>query len=86
MPFVEKHQYLFIFKLLLGRRIYILGGMSNSSGSKEVLNENDYYNRETDKYMEGAALPRPLAGASAVAVPIDYIATSDPKWVIIRKL
>lgn len=70
--------------ILLGRRVYILGGMSNASNYKEVLMENDYYNRETDKYMEGASLPRPLAGSAAVAVPIDYIATSDPKWVNIK--
>lgn len=60
--------------------------MSNASNYKEVLMENDYYNRETDKYMEGASLPRPLAGLAAVAVPIDHIATSDPKWVNIKLL
>ena len=67
---------------MLGRRIYILGGISNVSNYKEVLIENDYYNRETDKYMEGASLPRPLTGSAAVTIPIDNIATSDPKWVI----
>lgn len=55
--------------------------MSNAGGTKDVLNENDYYNREIDKYMEGASLPRPLTGSAAVSLPIDYISTSDPKWV-----
>ncbi|KFM77330.1 hypothetical protein X975_24827, partial [Stegodyphus mimosarum] len=54
--------------------------MSSVSGSKEVLNENDHYNRENDKYFEGASLPSPLTGSAAIALPIDYIATSDPKW------
>ncbi|GBN21800.1 hypothetical protein AVEN_116799-1, partial [Araneus ventricosus] len=65
---------------LPGRRVYLLGGMSNVSGSKEVLMENDFYNREKDSYSEGAPLPRPVTGAAATALPIDYIATSDPKW------
>ncbi|XP_054714585.1 beta-scruin-like [Uloborus diversus] len=64
----------------MGRRIFILGGMTNASGSKEVLNENDFYDRENDRYMEGAPLPLPLTGAAAVPLPIDYVATSDPKW------
>ncbi|GFY40471.1 beta-scruin [Trichonephila inaurata madagascariensis] len=64
-----------------GRRVFLLGGMSNASGAKEVLMENDYYNRESDRYAEGAPLPRPITGATATALPIDYIATSDPKWV-----
>ncbi|XP_035223796.1 beta-scruin-like [Stegodyphus dumicola] len=63
-----------------GRRVYLFGGMSSVSGSKEVLNENDHYNRENDKYFEGASLPSPLTGSAAIALPIDYIATSDPKW------
>ncbi|GFS82723.1 beta-scruin [Nephila pilipes] len=64
-----------------GRRVFLLGGMSNASGAKEVLMENDYYNRESDRYAEGAPLPRPVTGATATALPIDYVATSDPKWV-----
>ncbi|XP_042907619.1 beta-scruin isoform X2 [Parasteatoda tepidariorum] len=63
-----------------GRRVYLLGGMNNVFNSKEVLNENDFYNREIDKFTEGASLPRPVTGAAAIALPIDYIATSDPKW------
>ncbi|KAG8196566.1 hypothetical protein JTE90_003579 [Oedothorax gibbosus] len=63
-----------------GRRVYLLGGISNIPAGKEVLDENDCYNKESDKYSEGAPLPRPVTGAAAIALPIDYVGTSDPKW------